>query len=130
MEAFGKGDAAALVALWTEDADVTGATGVHLKGRAAIEKALKGIFAENKGSQLRIESESLRFLTPDVAIEDGTSYSIPPNGAPPSRVRYTIVHVKKDGKWYLNSMRNCALRSTQQPRTSARSGMGRRQLVR
>jgi hypothetical protein len=77
-----------------------------LKGRAAIEKALKGIFAENKGVQLRIESDSLRFLTPDVAIEDGTSYSIPPNGAPPTRVRYTIVHVKKDGKWYLNSMRN------------------------
>jgi uncharacterized protein (TIGR02246 family) len=107
VEAFTKGDAAALASFWTEDADVTGATGVHyLKGRAAIEKALQGIFAENKGVQLRIESDSLRFLTPDVAIEDGASYCIPPNGAPPYRVRYTIVHVKKDGKWYLNSIRN------------------------
>jgi uncharacterized protein (TIGR02246 family) len=106
VETFAKGDATALASFWTEDADVTGATGVHLKGRAAIEKALKTIFAENKGAQLRIESDSLRFLTPDVAIEDGTSFSIPPDGAPPHRVRYTIVHVKKDGKWYLNSMRN------------------------
>jgi uncharacterized protein (TIGR02246 family) len=106
VEAFAKGDAAAVAAFWTEDADVTGATGVRLKGRAEIEKALKTVFAENKGLQLRIESDSLRFLTPDVAIEDGTSYSIPFNGAPPTRIRYTIVHVKKDGKWYLNSMRN------------------------
>lgn len=106
IEAFGKGDAAALAAFFSEDADVTGATGVRLKGRAAIEKALKSMFAENKGVQLRIESDSLRFLTPDVAVEDGTSFSIPPDGAPPHRVRYTIVHVKKDGKWHLNSMRN------------------------
>ncbi len=106
VEAFAKGDAAAVAAFWTEDADVTGATGVRLKGRAAIEKALKTVFAENKGLQLRIESDSLRFLTPEVAIEDGTSYSIPFNGAPPTRIRYTLVHVKKDGKWYLNSMRN------------------------
>jgi uncharacterized protein (TIGR02246 family) len=106
VEAFGRGDATALAAFWTEDADFTDPTGHHLKGRAEIEKALKSAFTENKGMQLRIESDSLRFLTPEIAIEDGTSFSIPPDGAPPSRVRYTIVHVKKDGKWYLNSMRN------------------------
>jgi hypothetical protein len=31
---------------------------------------------------------------------------MPPDGSPPSRARYTIVHVKKDGQWYLNSVRD------------------------
>ncbi len=33
---------------------------------------------------------------------------IPADGAPPSRARYTIVHVKKDGKWLLGSVRDAA----------------------
>src|SRR5262249_43048656 len=56
--------------------------------------------------KLRINSASLRFLTPDVAVEDGTTEVIPADGGPPSSSRYTIVHVKKDGRWFLGSVRN------------------------
>ena len=31
---------------------------------------------------------------------------MPPDGAPPSRARYTIVHVQRDGEWYLSSVRD------------------------
>jgi hypothetical protein len=41
-----------------------------------------------------------------VAIEDGTTFVIPPDGSPASRARYTIVHVKKDGQWFLSSVRD------------------------
>jgi uncharacterized protein (TIGR02246 family) len=105
IEAFQQGDAKTLAGLWTPDGDYTGMTGRRTKGRQAIEKALAAFFAENKGLKARIESESLRFVTPEVAIEDGTSFTIPPDGSPPSRARYTIVHVKKDGNWYLSSVR-------------------------
>jgi uncharacterized protein (TIGR02246 family) len=105
IEAFHKGDAAALAAFWTEDADHTNAAGTHLKGREAIQKSFETFFAENKGHKLRINSASLRFLTPDVAVEDGTSEVIPPDGGPPSRTHYTVVHVQKDGKWLLGSLR-------------------------
>jgi hypothetical protein len=44
-------------------------------------------------------------VTPDVAIEDGTTTVMGPAGGPPSRARYTNVHVKKDGKWLLDSVR-------------------------
>src|SRR5262249_36477789 len=30
----------------------------------------------------------------------------PPDGTPPSRARYTAVHVKKDGRWHLSSVRD------------------------
>jgi hypothetical protein len=36
---------------------------------------------------------------------------IPPDGGPPSRARYTIVHVKKDDKWQLGSVRDSAYSS-------------------
>jgi uncharacterized protein (TIGR02246 family) len=106
VEAFHKGDARALAAFWTPDGDYTDQTGKHLKGREAIEKAFQSLFAENKGLKLRIDSDSLRFVTADVAIEDGTTAVIPPDGGPPSRARYSAVHVKKDGQWYLDSVRD------------------------
>jgi uncharacterized protein (TIGR02246 family) len=106
--AFDKGDAKVVASFWTEDGDYTEQSGKQLKGRAAIQKAFAGHFAENKGAKLRIDSESLRFVTDDVAIEDGVTEVIPADGGPPSRARYTIVHVKKDGDWYLSSVRDAA----------------------
>ena len=108
VEAFHKGDAKAIAAFWTPDGDYTDQTGRHLKGREAIEKAFAGFFAENKGLKVRIDIESLRFVTPEVALEDGVTSVIPPDGGPPSRARYTIVHVKKEGKWQLSSVRDAA----------------------
>jgi uncharacterized protein (TIGR02246 family) len=108
VEAFHKGDAKAVAAFWAPDGDYTDQAGHHLKGRDEIQKAFAQFFAENKGLKLRIDSASLRFLTPDVAVEDGTTAVLHPDGGPPSRVRYTIVHVKKDGQWYLGSVRDAA----------------------
>jgi uncharacterized protein (TIGR02246 family) len=108
VAAFDKGDAKAIAAFWIVDGDYIDQSGKRLKGRAEIEKAFKGLFAENKGAKLRIDSESLRFMSPEYAIEDGATEVIPADGGPPSRARYTNVHVKKDGKWYLSSVRDAA----------------------
>lgn len=104
--AFDQGDAKALASFWTPDGDYTSQTGRHLKGRDAIEKTFQDFFANNKGLKVRIESDSLRFVSPDVAVEDGMTFVLSPDGAPPSRTRYTIVHVKKEGKWSLSSVRD------------------------
>ena len=106
IEVFHKADADGLAAFWTPDGDYTTRKGATLKGRDAIAKAFKEFFAENKDLKLRINSESLRFLTPDVIVEDGTTEVLAPDGTPPSAARYTIVHVKKDGDWFLGSVRD------------------------
>ncbi len=108
VEAFHKGDAKAVAAFWLPDGEYTDQTGKRLKGREAIEKAFEQFFAENKGLKARIESHSLRFVTPDVAIEKGVSEVLSPDGAPPTRARYTNVHVKKDGQWLLSSVEDAA----------------------
>ena len=106
IDAFHNGDAKAVAAFWTEDGDYTALTGHRLKGRKAIEEAFTERFSEHKGLKLRISSESLRFLTPDVAVEDGVTEVFTADGAPPSRARFTAVHVKKDGQWQLGSVRD------------------------
>jgi uncharacterized protein (TIGR02246 family) len=106
IEAFQKGDAKTVAGFWTPDGDYTEQSGKNMKGRDAIEKAFEAFFAENKDLKLRIDSDSLKFVTPEVAIEDGTTEVIPPDGSPPSRARYTIVHVKKNGQWQLSSVRD------------------------
>lgn len=106
VAAFDKGDAKAVAAFWTEDGDYVDETGRHMKGREEIEKAFAAFFAENKGLKVQVHTESLRFVTPDVAIEDGVTSVSEPDGGPPSRDRYTLVHVKRDGQWRLSSVRD------------------------
>lgn len=105
VEAFHKGDAKALAALFAMDCDHIGQAGQHVKGRDALEKVFVAHFAEHKGLKVRIESNSLRFVTPEVAVEDGTTEVFPADGAPPSRARFTNILVKKDGQWLLSSVR-------------------------
>ncbi len=108
VEAFHKGDAKALAAFWTPDGDYVDENGRVLKGRKAIEDSFAELFAAKKGLKVRIDVASLRFPTPDLAIEDGTSTVLAPDGTAPSRARYTNVLTKKDGQWLLSSVRESA----------------------
>ena len=78
VDAFEKGDAKAVAAFWAEDGDYVDLTGRRLQGRPSIEDAFKDFFAENKGLKLRIDVNSVRFVTPDAAIEDGITSLTPP----------------------------------------------------
>src|ERR1700751_1726994 len=69
VDAFDKGDAKAVAAFWAEDGDYVDLDGRHLQGRSAIENSFKEVFAENKGLQLRIDVNSIHFLTPEIAVE-------------------------------------------------------------
>ena len=106
VKAFESGDAKAVAALWAEDGTYTDLTGRQLAGRDAIEKAFMELFTANKGLKVGISSESLRFITPDVAVEEGVSEVFPPDGGPPSRARFSNIHVKKNGQWLLSSVKD------------------------
>lgn len=105
VKAFDKADAANLAAAWAEDGEYSDIDGRTFRGREDIRKMFEGYFSSGKGRTLRVDSETLRFPAPGVAIEDGTTSVFGANGEPPSRARYTNVFVKKDGKWLLASVR-------------------------
>jgi uncharacterized protein (TIGR02246 family) len=108
LEAFNRGDARAVAEAWWEDGDYMDQEGRHLKGRKAIEEAMREFFAENKGVKVQIDNRKTRFVTAELAIEDGTTDVIPADGGIPHRSRYTIVHAKKNGQWRIASVREAA----------------------
>ncbi|HLN31175.1 MAG TPA: SgcJ/EcaC family oxidoreductase [Gemmataceae bacterium] len=108
VEAFHKGDAKALAAFWTPDGEYTDQAGTNFKGREAIEKLFQEFFAQNKGMKVQIDSQKLHFVSPDVAIEEGTTEIFGPDGGPPSRARFSNTHVKLNDKWLLGSVRESA----------------------
>jgi len=104
VAAFNKGDAKALAGLFAPDGDMVDQEGHHLKGRKAIEEGYQKFFSQAKGAKLFITITSVRFPKPDLAFEDGLTEVVVPDGAP-SAARYSIVYVKQEGQWYLESVR-------------------------
>jgi uncharacterized protein (TIGR02246 family) len=109
IAAFNKGDAEAVAAFWLPDGDYVDQTGNTLSGRKAIQAAFEKQFAAAKGGKLKIMTKSLRLVNGDLAIGDGTTEVTYPGDAPPIGTRYTAIHVKKDGQWYLASVRDAVL---------------------
>lgn len=104
--AFDKADAAAIAAMHAEDAQVIGPEGNAVKGREAIQKQFESYFGENPGATVELEVTSLKFLTPDVAQEEGVA-KVKPAGSEEARPsRYSVLYVKKDGKWQQQEVRD------------------------
>jgi uncharacterized protein (TIGR02246 family) len=106
VEAFNRGDAAAVAALWTPDGEYVDAQGRNYVGREAIEQGYAEFFAENPGGTLQLQIEALRLLSPSTAMEDGQAVFQPANGGAPTLSEYSVVHVKVDGRWLMASVRD------------------------
>jgi uncharacterized protein (TIGR02246 family) len=96
--AFEKGDARAIAALWTEQAEYESADGTVLRGRNAIEAAFAACFKQRPAARMEIQVESIRFPSRDMAIDEGLTLTRPVNGLPESAF-YRAVHIREDGKW-------------------------------
>ena len=105
---YSAGDAKSIAAQFTEDAEYIDEEGNVYEGRKEIEETLSAFFKENPGGKLDLSIGSIRPVSPGVMIEDGTSLVTRPSRAP-ERSRYTVVHVKVDGKWMVASAREYAV---------------------
>lgn len=102
-EAYAKGDVSALAAFFTDDAEYTSDAGATFSGRPAIEACLRDAFRINKGAILSIHVDSVKPLSPDVAVEKGSTIVVMKNGDEVEAL-YTAVHVKKDDKWKISQL--------------------------
>lgn len=112
--AFNAGDAKAVAALFTDKARVITVSGRSIEGRKAIEKLFAASFQETPGQTIEVKTESVRFLDADVAIEEGTAtVASPQTGGEiqgeKESTRYTAAYVKRDGKWFQDSIRDYPL---------------------
>ena len=101
---YNKGDSKALAAMFAEDAEVLEAEGDRYQGREQIEQRLADTFAANPGVKIAIETDAIRFLTPEVAQEEGRSLVTPTVGSPVES-SFTVLYVRRDGRWLISSVR-------------------------
>jgi uncharacterized protein (TIGR02246 family) len=114
LEAMNKGDLDAVMALWAPDADYIDESGKVTRGKEALTALFKRGMAETKGSKITGKSHSLKFLRPEVAMEDGTIEFVAPDGSKDSD-RYTIVWVKSGDGWLISSVRDLPEEVTDMP---------------
>jgi uncharacterized protein (TIGR02246 family) len=107
IEALARGDTKAMLAQWVPDGDIVDEFGRSTPARDVVEQeaqARRTSADENPGARAELTSSSIRFLTSDVAIEDGT-VEVSPKGLPAARGRFAAIWVKHEGKWKLASLR-------------------------
>ena len=108
VAAYNRGDAKAVASHWSESGDWISPSGQRFQGRQAIEKEMVSLFAENKDVRIEVINPSIRLVSQDVATEEGTVRVIRPAESP-SNSTYLAIHVKKDGQWKLDSVRETDL---------------------
>lgn len=103
-QAFDKGDAKAIGALWTDQGEYHEDTGEVLRGKVAIEKAYAEYFKAKPKSKVEVDVRSVRFLAKDLAVEDGIVRVNPGGTELPGATYYSALHIREDGKWKLASV--------------------------
>ncbi len=105
VEQYNAHKADAVTALFAPDARMILRDGTELNGHDEIKQSMEAAFEGSPKASISVVVESLRFLTPDVAVEEGFTSSFPDGETLTARSRYTVVHLKKDGKWLMQSVR-------------------------
>ncbi len=101
---FAAGDAKTIAAMYTEDAELIDENGERVQGRRAIEELYAEIFQARPHATIAIGIESLQFLGPEVAKEEGHT-RVKPTGESEILRRYTVLYVKQDRQWLYSSVR-------------------------
>ena len=101
--AYNRGDANAVAAFYTNDAEYVDEGGNVVSGREDIEKLLAEEFTTDPGAKLGIEVESVRLLSPDVLVEEGIATIAAPDGALGTS-RYVAVYIKRAGNWKISQL--------------------------
>jgi uncharacterized protein (TIGR02246 family) len=98
--AFDGGDAKALAATFTADAELADDAGKMVHGREAIAAHFASGFETSPKATIKIETESIRSLAPGLAIEEGTSTVTSASGIAEEPSRYEAIYMKVDGRWF------------------------------
>ena len=100
--AFNARDAGQLADYWSPDGVyINRTTGRQVTGRDALAGEFKGLFEDKNAPKLALETESIEFISPNVALERGIS-TITDSEGEVSESRYRVVFVQRDGSWLID----------------------------
>lgn len=104
VKTFETRDPKALASLWTEGGEFRNVDGLEIRGRDALLKGFTEFFARTPEVKAELSPETLRFLSRDVAIEEGSVIvrKGPSKSAP--KARYSVMLTREEGRWLLASL--------------------------
>ncbi len=102
VKAYNKHDAKALADAWSPEAVyLNRVTGAEVVGRAAIAEQFAALFKDQPEVKLDLSVQSIQFVSPNVAVEQGTARTLAPK-AGLEATEYSAVFVKREGQWLLD----------------------------
>src|SRR6476646_7814779 len=101
VEQYNAHKADAVAALFAPDARMVFANGTEVNGHDEIKQSFEEEFKENPKVAVSVVVDSIRFFTPEVAVEEGATTMFPDGETLTSRDRYTVLHLKRDGRWQM-----------------------------
>lgn len=105
-KAYDAGDSKAIGALFTPEAEIVSEDGTAQQGRDAIETEFADVFKQHPKASIKVDVKSIRFVSPVLAIEEGTSIVTHDPEETSEHTRYEVVHVKQSGVWQMASARD------------------------
>lgn len=110
QEALARGDGEALARLWTADGDIVDDEGRTLNGREAVGQ-IQPAPADAPPPAIQLNETSLRFITADVALEDGTVEVRHPGAAAPLAGWFSATWVRMGDGWKIAGLRESRITS-------------------
>jgi uncharacterized protein (TIGR02246 family) len=114
MDGWNQGSGVAFASVFTEDGDLIGFDGTHLKGREEINSFHQELFDKwLEGTRLVGQVENVAFPAPDVAVVHAVGGTIPSGKSTPVPERdsiQTLIATKRDGKWRIMAFQNTRIR--------------------
>src|SRR5215471_6619459 len=98
-----RADSKALADMWTAEGVYTDESGQTTKARDLFAKNASAAPAIRPA--MRLSDVAIRFVTDDVAMEDGDCEDANSDGSPTIKGHYTSLWVRQNGKWKLDSLR-------------------------
>ena len=102
VQAFNDRNVDAVAAFWSPEAVYTSRIdGTEFVGRDAIKEQYQFLFSVSPNLKLDVKVDSVRFVSPNVAVEEGIARFLNPDEEP-EETPYTAVHVRRDGLWLID----------------------------
>ena len=105
-KAYNAHDARAVADLFLPQAQIVDEADNTIQGREHIQNLFAEVFTEQPDTGIAIHVESIRFIGTNLAIEFGSTTTVPPAGQTPESGRYSVLHILTDGKWSIGLVRD------------------------
>lgn len=99
LVALSKGDAGTMASLWTEEGEFVPEAGPAIHGRPAIERAYQRFFQANSPIKAEGKISSLRFLSRDSAMIEGTTQVWKGTAVQPVTSTWDMLVAREGGPW-------------------------------